>query len=263
MKRLLALLFLCMLLPGAALTAAEEETDWYSHWTLEMDINLGKQNEQLEEDTGVRNYIDPETGMTSAIVGDKTDKNAVIWVKEEAGGESAWFGLDNSSGVFQEGSRFWVRWLNREWGSKEWKDCYDRFDDEHKRIADKEYLWIFLIGVTAPDGKEYAEFKPDVPLYVQIGDAWDEQKVHAAYIAEGADETKLVTYTENLAYPQGTDQFAELKLNHFSPYVIYQEVIPALPQTGDNSSLALWCAVTVIAGAVLMLMRRRARNEQN
>lgn len=260
MKRLLALLLLCLLM-DAVLAVADEEMNWYQYWMQEMNVNLGEENGQLEEDTGVRNYIDL-TGTTSGIIGEKNDKNSVIWVKEEAGGKSAWFGLDNSEGVFEEGSRFWVRWLNREQDSKEWEYCYNRFDDEHKRAVDNEHLWIFLIGVTNPDGDAYSELMRDVPLYVQIDDAWDEEDIHAAYIAEGKDEAYLVSYAEKLRYPGGVGDFGEVRLNHFSPYTIYETGVtaPDLPQTGDHSRLALWCMTMMIAGAVMILMRRRAHN---
>lgn len=262
MKRLLALLFLCLLMTAAVCAAAEEEMDWYQYWTVELGINLGEENGQLEEDTGVRNYVDSDTGTTSAIVGENGDQDAVVWLKEEAGGQNAWFGIDNSRGVFEEGSRFWVRWMNGEKNSQEWNGFYDQFDDEHKRVVENDRLWMFQIGVTNPDGEAFEAFEPDAALYVQLGDDWDEQDLHAAYIKEGVDEAKIVSYTESLRYPEGTDSFAGLMLNHFSPYVIYDEgpIAPDLPRTGDNSLLALWCAMTVAAGAVLMLMRRRAHN---
>ena len=261
MKRLLALLLLCPLLSCAVSTAAGEDMDWYAYWSEEMGVHLGKENGQLEKDTGVRNYVDFETGMTSAIIAPKNDQNAITWVKEEAGGRSTWFGLDNSNGVFEEGSRLWVWWLNRGQNPKEWKDCYDKFDDEHKHAAADDRLLMFQIGVTAPDGEAYTMLNRDAALYVQIDDDWDEQNLHAAYIAEGVDETKLVSYEEKLSYPEGTDAFAGLTLNHFSPYVIYETgsvIVPDLPQTGDNSRLALWLGMLSMAGAAVLLLRRRA-----
>ena len=262
MKRWLAML-LCLLLPCAAALASEEEIDWYTYWTQEMGGNLGKENGQLEEDTGVRNYIDFEAGMTSAIISEKDNKSALTWIKEEAAGQSAWFGLDNSNGVFEEGSRLWVKWLDETRDSKEWKACYDKFDDEHKRAVTDDRLWMFQIGVTAPDGEAYTMLDSDVSLYVQTDDAWDMQEIHAAYITEGVDEKKLISHAERFSYPEGTDHFVGLTLGHFSTYVIYETrnaSVPDLPQTGDNSSLALWLGLLSAIGAAMQLLRRRVHN---
>ena len=261
MKRLLALLLLCLLLSCAVSTAAGKEKNWYQHWLEERNVNLGEENGQLEQDTGVRNYVDFD-GVTSAIIGEKNDVNAVTWVKEGADGYSAWFGLDNSNGVFERGSRFWVKWLSRTLDSKDWKENYGNFDAEYKRDTAEDRIWMFQIGVTAPDGKPYTRLDQDVPLHVQIDDSWDVQEIHAAYIQEGVDEKKLVSYTEKLSYPEGTDGFAGLMLNHFSPYVIYETgsaIAPDLPRTGDNSRLVLWVGLLCAAGAAALLLRRRTR----
>jgi len=55
---------------------------------------------------GEENYV-TDTGITSAeVLDDNSDENGIIWLKEESDGSSAWYGIDNSKGVFRQGSRF-------------------------------------------------------------------------------------------------------------------------------------------------------------
>lgn len=245
-------LLLCMLLI-AAMPALAEVGDYDAIWS---DV-IGEPDVKLLDKSGIRNYC-TENGTTSAIIGEESD-GEFVWVKEESGGRSAWFGIDNSLGTFEDGSRFWVRWLNREQNPAEWKDAYDKLDADRKCSLSKD-PWIFHIGVTAPDGTPYEELHQAVPLYVQIDDAWDAQKLHAAYLKEDTDELKIVAYTEKLVYPEGTDGFACLTLNHFSPYAIYEIANVDLPKTGDASRAGMWLvllALSCAAGGVLLMRGRK------
>ena len=37
-----------------------------------------------------------------------------VWQREENSGTGAWYGMDNSKEIFEPGSRFWVRWLEKD-----------------------------------------------------------------------------------------------------------------------------------------------------
>ncbi len=63
-------------------------------------VNWGKKVEH----NGIINYVD-STVKTSA----KINKNGIIWIKAESDGKSGWYGLDNSNGFFENGSRFCVK----------------------------------------------------------------------------------------------------------------------------------------------------------
>ncbi len=177
--------------------------------------NWGK----LVVNNGVKNYVD-SNGMTSAqIFGD-----GVTWIKEESGGTYAWYGIDNSKRNFKDGSRFWVRWLSKEENPDEWKDYYDKIDDEHKILLEGEKLWIFLTGVTSPDGTKYKKLENNNDFYIQLGSDWDKDDIVAMFVADDADEKVNVSFLSNFSSPEGNRQFAKLILTHFSPYAVYDKI---------------------------------------
>jgi hypothetical protein len=176
---------------------------------------------------GIANYV-AANGMTSAEV----TGNEVIWLKEDSEGESSWYGLDNRSGIFAKGSRFWVRWLSEKDG-EEYQEHFNQLDEEHKKQAEENKLWIFLTGVTAPDGTEYTNLDVNVPYYIQLGDEWDENDVRAVFISKIADEPVSVSFGtvaefnrqfENINFPVASSSYARLLLKHFSPYAVYDFV---------------------------------------
>ena len=91
-------------------------------------------------------------------------------------------------------------------------------------------MWIFLTGVTAPDGTEYTNLDVNVPYYIQLGDEWDEEDVKAVFISKIADEPVSVSFGtvaefnqqfNNINFPVTSGSFARLLLKHFSPYAVY------------------------------------------
>ena len=172
-----------------------------------------------EEHEGITQYVD-EKGMTSVKISpENTDENGKIWLKEESDGSSAWYGIDNSEGVFQEGSRFHVQWLNE----KENPDAFKNIDEKIREEIDNNNGWLFEVGVTAPDGTEYKQLGQPIDFYVQIGDDWDKEDLEAFYIQQGEDESVPVRYDiEN--YPEGSYEFGILTLSHFSPYFVYDKL---------------------------------------
>ena len=163
------------------------------------------------------NYVDKDGTTSTEVV-----KKDVTWVKEESDGTSAWYGLDNSEGEFELGSRFWVRWLNKE--KEEWEYYYNNLDEKHKNAVDSGRLWIFLAGVTAPNGQEYEGFNKEVKFYIQLGEDWDKEDINAVFISSGEDEILDVSYVDDISSPAGTQEFARLTLKHFSPYAVYDNL---------------------------------------
>ena len=201
---------------GNATVTVTLQGDYYEgSTTLEFKIEVDKSSwgaAQIAEDT---TFYVSKAGTTSAeIKGDD-----VTWLREESDGTSAWYGLDNSKKNFEKGSKFWVKMLSSK--DEEFEKYYDMLDDDVKKEAENDKLWIFLVGVTNPDGTEFNKMELPSSLYVQLGDDWDMDDINALFIASDKDEqlfTEINTLTQG---PFKGKKFAELTLEHFSPYVIY------------------------------------------
>ena len=162
-------------------------------------------------------YVD-ENGKTSTEI----TEYGMIWLKETSDGTSAWYGIDNSDGTFKIGSKFWVKWLSPKIDREEFKEYYNKLDEEHKNKVDNNNLWIFLTGVTDPDGNEYTNFYGNLNYYIQIGDDWDKDDINVVFISGKKDSVLDVSYV-NLECPDGKDEFAKVVMKHFSPYAVYDE----------------------------------------
>ena len=170
-------------------------------------------------------YVSPD-GTTSTVIGD----DAMVWLKEESGGTYAWYGIDNSSGIFKKGSVFWVKWLNKDENPEEWDFYYRKIDRKHQVLVEEDKLWIFLTGVTAPDGTEYHKFSVNIPYYIQLGSDWDRDDIRAMFIVDTSDENIETEFINNMEFPEGKGEFAKLILKHFSEYAVYDQ------KDSDNQS---------------------------
>lgn len=168
-----------------------------------------------------RYWVDNDGTTSARIV-----KGERIWLKETSDGSSAWYGIDNTNNTFQEGSRFWVKWLGKEENKDEWNEYYEKLDDEHKNKVEDKKLWIFLCGVTDPEGNEYKEIATPTNLYIQLGSDWDKDDIQAVFISDAIDEpVESIEYINDFKdSPTGTGDYAKLKLKHFSPYAVYDEL---------------------------------------
>lgn len=211
------------------------------------------------EFAGKTMYVDAEGKTSVEITG-----QGQFWLREESGGLAAWYMLDNSSGEFEAGSRFWVKWLNSQDNPVEFSEYYKNLDQAVKDRVDSNRLWIFLVGVTHPDGNEYTAFSQAVPLYIQMGTDWDHEDIKAVFISAGDDEKIDASYL-NMEYPETDEngnnkkaEFAKLILHHFSPYAIYDyltdEEKVALVKTGDEVTLFTISRLGLIMMLALGLM---------
>lgn len=174
-------------------------------------------NSKNQKTKVIVNYVD-EHGKTSTEI----NEYGMIWLKESSDGSSAWYGIDNSDGTFKIGSKFWVKWLSPKIDRKEFEEYYNKLDDEHKNKVDKNNLWIFLTGVTDPDGNEYKNFYGNLNYYIQIGEDWNKDDINVVFISDRKDSILDVSYA-TLEYPEGKDEFAKVVMKHFSPYAVYDE----------------------------------------
>ena len=236
-----------------------------------------------EVHNGYEMYVDEE-GRTSALI----PGNEKVWLREEsydpAAGQNlaAWYMLDNASGEFEAGSRFRVQWLNNKDNPIEFLKHFNNIDQTIKDRIDSNRVWIFLVGVTKPDGTtEYKTLSQEIPLYIQMGTDWDYSDVKAMYISDSDDEEVYASYL-NMEYPEGKGEFAKLSLKHFSPYAIYdyltdeektveklaskqeerQSTSNSAVKTGDksNSLVLVSSSILIITGLYLGLCMKKKRN---
>ncbi len=216
---------------------------------------------------GIIHYVNAE-GMTSVeISAENTDANGIVWLREESDGTAAWYGVDNSARTFESGSRFYVQWLN----TTEHPEAFADIDEEIRQQVEENRGWLFKIGVIAPDGTRYSTLSNPVNVYVQIGDDWDKGDLQGFYVQQGADENVEVSYVEGWPYPEGTDEFGVMQLNHFSPYFIYDkdEAKPQNPATNDECHMFIFLVMSGVLTGVMfitfakLLSIRRKNGEEN
>ncbi len=150
--------------------------------------------------SGVTYYV-ADNGRTSAVVKD----NGITWLKEESDGSSAWYGIDNSQGLIESGSFFWVMWLDAD--NAEYRLYYNELDDTPEKSSDAQN--IFLYGVVNPEGVEESEFVNSVPMYIQLGDDWDEDDIKNTF-PSSSDSPVEISFKQ-MECPDGPSMFAEIK----------------------------------------------------
>ena len=159
-------------------------------------------------------YYVADDGKTSAMV----KAGEIVWLKEESGGTSAWYGLDNSENLIEEGSRFWVKKINKEEDPSEWEKYYAKLDQKYKEQAVKE--WIFICGVVRSDGQMYEITDSSVNLYVETGKEWNYDDTTGVYIGETSNEPVDLSFTERTGNPEREGTYTRLELKHFGSHAM-------------------------------------------
>lgn len=232
--------------------------------TIEVDINV-----QIDIDKsswgqkktyhGIQNYISSDNVISAEISG-----NEKTWIKGNNNGIDSWFALDNSSRVFAQGSRFWLRLINKETDSELWENMYASIDESYKKQIDAHKVWLFQLGVTGPDGKEYSILDKNVPLYIQADQNWNLENIQAIFIGYEKDERVTTSLHRNMISPEGHKDFIELTLLHFSPYAIYNksdieddtlQKSKDRVETGDvNDKLTLYAYVLISISSIIVII---------
>ena len=222
------------------------------------------------------NYID-YNGTTKTPVNNDTE---LFWIKEDSGGQTTLFALDNSRDSFSADSILHVRGIDPFVSSDEWNTYYNMLDDTYRDAIEKDHIYMFDVGVTDPNGDEITEFEPGTDLYVALPDGWDPDDVEAAYIKPGTDEALSETITNDEIVSRNGEWFVKLSLNHFSTYVIYDKLSDSekaaanpvdkdtktdsakgsssTPKTGDDTNTALWFIIACAALTACITIRRKA-----
>ena len=198
-----------------------------STWGAE--VNVGT------ETSPAWNY-EARSGVTSAPITD-----GITWLKEESGGVTTWYGIDNSKKVFAEGSKFSVQKLSEKENKEEWNKYLAKLDEAQKKLIIDNKLDIFLVGVDDPDGKAYTSLSGPTEFYIQLGDGWDKEKLQALFISDAEDETYTIEIVEMVLPDETKAKMAKMTLKHLSPYALMAISLPdPSPETGDTSRILLW-----------------------
>lgn len=183
--------------------------------TLEIVVDKSQWGNKVEND-GIVNYIAKDGTVSAEVTG-----NEKIWIKAQAGQLKTYYFFDNSQGILKKGSRLYVRLFNKNTDSDDYQKYYNKLDDAKTGNIYSNKILIFLTGAVDPDGNEYTSLNGELPLYLQLGNNINYENIKAVFISDGSDEILDVSLSENISLPSGTDTFAKLTLNHFSPYAIY------------------------------------------
>ena len=234
--------------PETSITPTDTDSD-DSTDTTESSTNPHPDWGEQETHSGITHYVSADGTTSVEISAENADSNGIIWLREESEGTAAWYGIDNSAGTFESGSRFYVQWLN----TADHPETFADIDEEIRQQVEENRGWLFRIGVIAPDGTRYTTLSNPVKVYVQIGDDWDKDDLRAYYIQQGADENVEVTYVENLPYPEATGEFGVMTLNHFSPYFIYDADTEAAQSALKSAKTGDELTYTTISGLGLIM----------
>lgn len=186
--------------------------------------------------TGVPNSNDftipAETGQTIA----NTVERSVCWLREDTDSSAAWYGINNSTGVFEDGSRFWVKWLDTE--SKQDAFLTDAQQERIKELASQEDVWIFDLEVSS-EGKEVHDLNGDTAeFYVSLGSDWDTEDLMAIYIGDDGSTENVPMDFETHDLVGGSRVFAKLHLKHFSIYALVRSDAPELCLRDDTCPMS-------------------------
>ena len=198
------------------------DTEKYQTITKSFKVyNVGK-----EKTFGDYTFSVSGDGVTNGTVSGK----GITWVRESSGGTAAWYGFDNSDGVFPEGATVAVRWI----GAKENPEEYAKYVDEAKasgKLFEDDKLWVFEVKAFDSDMNEIKDFGKDeggnpkkINFYIESGDDWDPDDVIAFFVdTEGGNpefwDVSLDTKTIN-----GEEkEFIVAKLSHLSVHFVGDE----------------------------------------
>ena len=137
-------------------------------------------------------------GNTTVEIGDQD----IIWLYENSYDSGVWFGLDNSNGVFEPGSRLAARWITQE-KSAEWAETL-----ELEELDD--YRPQYLVAVTNPDGTP-CENMEGATLFVQVGAGKTPETVAGSITTANGEAIEDVALYQ-MGCPEGVDTFAAVPL---------------------------------------------------
>lgn len=195
----------------------------------------------LVEKKGVIQYIDVD-GTTSAEISD----NDIIWLLEECDGVSTWYGIDNSDGIFETGSRFYIREISPT--DTDYNNLSAMVDESNSAIIQDDNGKLLQAGVKDSDGEEYI-FSNKTKLYVQRDESW-RTGGEVLFIMEGVDESLVESETQ-MSAPDGHISCVEFHITHNGFIVLCDAYCNGTNHTYETAPVFTWaqdyssCTITL------------------
>ena len=206
--------------------------------------------------SGVTYYVSDDGTAAASVV-----SNGITWVFGEDSDHrtGAWFGVDNSDGIFQLGSRFYVRWITKAGDPEEYEECLNRIDMETMSKL-KDGICFFEVGVESPDGNEYTVLPQKVSLFVQLGSGFDKDNFTFLYLNADSDESVPTSFAY-IQSPEGPGDFAEVDVTHFGGPLLFGQKMPFFATMFIEYEPAILCVgaavILVVAVAVILNAKKK------
>lgn len=152
----------------------------------------------------VTNYVSKDGTYSAEMPAD-----GIAWIYYSNSSDRFWIGIDNPDGIFEEGSRFHVRWSADDSSGHEGIGIIRDWGD--RRVND---LTLLEMGVESPDGTVYLALERKVSLYLQPADCVDDLMAFSVYADESLDEI-MDTSLVRMITPDGSKTaLIDIRLTH-------------------------------------------------
>ncbi|MBQ0038778.1 MAG: hypothetical protein KBS74_08950 [Clostridiales bacterium] len=234
-----AVLTVLLSVPGISAFAADDVPQWVG--PDDVEIHHGD----------VTNYVSKDGTYSAEIPAD-----GIAWIYYSTSFDRFWIGIDNPDGVFEEGSRFHVRWSADDSSGHE--DIGIISDRSDRRVND---LTLLEMGVERPDGTAYRVLDRKVSLYLQPADCVDDRMAFSVYADEGYDEI-MDTRIVRMMTPDGAETtLIDLRLTHPDTQLHFEWKTSLWASAFSEHEPLILClgAAVVLAVTTVILVRRKKK----
>ena len=206
------------------------------------------------ERDGITMRTDEATGTTYTRI-QGHDVNFIYDKNGVNGSDGIWFGVDNSRGIFPDGSILHLQWLKK--GDPGFDEkLQELLDKSTLSVVDPNKLSLLDIAVTGTDGQPISQWDGTVECYFVVPAGWKEEDMRSTFLATGVDESVEEIRFEDMFIP-GSDEPVRvmvLPLKHFSLYAVYDKLTES--EKANNKNVKTGDAVTnvTIAGLGMILV---------
>ena len=245
LRIILCLTVIVTVLVGASITAfADDKTpEWVGS------------DDRAKSYAGITTYVSEDGTHSAAVVAD-----GITWVYYSTSYDQFWIGIDNPDGIFEEGSRFSVRWTADEDSGRH--GAFNVIPDTEERRVDQ--LSILEIGVESPDGEAYRNLTQTVSLYLEPIDCVDSSYIHCEYVGDTRDEIVDKSFVTKTAPDGNREGFIKIKLTHIGEQLHFDWRSPLHASVFSEYQPMILCAcasllIGVVVGVLIEKIVANAR----